>query len=111
MAPASATTSTSTISPRRTSTRCDHLRDGGESLTLNCGYGHGYSVREVLDTVARVSGGRSNIVEEPRRAGDPPMLIARSERLQSVLGWKPRHDDLDFIVDTALRWERKTART
>ena len=87
-----------------------HLRDGGESLTLNCGYGHGYSVREVLDTVARVSGRTLDVIEEPRRAGDPPMLIARSDRLQRVLGWTPRHDDLDFIVDTALRWERKTAR-
>ena len=88
-----------------------HLRDGGESLTLNCGYGHGYSVREVLDTVARVSGRTLDVVEEPRRAGDPPMLIARSDRLQRVLGWTPQHDDLDFIVGTALRWERKTART
>ncbi len=88
-----------------------HLRDGGESLTLNCGYGHGYSVREVLDTVARVSGRTLDVVEEPRRAGDPPMLIARSDRLQRVLGWTPQHDDLDFIVGTALQWERKTART
>jgi UDP-glucose 4-epimerase len=88
-----------------------HLRDGGESLTLNCGYGHGYSVREVLDTVARVSGRALDIVEEPRRAGDPPMLIARSDRLQRVLGWTPQHDDLDFIVGTALHWEHKTART
>ena len=84
-----------------------HLRDGGESLTLNCGYGHGYSVREVLDTVARVSGRALTLIEEPRRAGDPPMLIARSERLKDVLGWQPRHDDLDFIVRTALEWERR----
>jgi len=84
-----------------------HLRDAGASLTLNCGYGHGYSVREVLDTVARVSGRTLDIIEEPRRAGDPPELIARSERLKSVLGWQPRHDDLDFIVRTALAWEQR----
>jgi UDP-glucose 4-epimerase len=89
-----------------------HLRVGGESLTLNCGYGHGYSVREVLDTVERIAGRPLELVEEPRRAGDPPMLIARSERLQALLGWKPRHDDLDFIVRTALSWERQnTARS
>ncbi|HKE47012.1 MAG TPA: UDP-glucose 4-epimerase GalE [Rhodanobacteraceae bacterium] len=84
-----------------------HLRDGGDSLTLNCGYGHGYSVREVLDTVARVSGRDLTVTEEPRRAGDPPMLIAKSEHLKRVLGWQPRHDDLDFIVRTALDWERR----
>jgi UDP-glucose 4-epimerase len=87
----------------------DHLRDGGASETLNCGYGHGYSVREVIDSVERASGRRLTVVEEPRRAGDPPMLIARSERLKSVFGWRPRHDDLDFIVGTALAWERKLA--
>lgn len=85
----------------------DHLRDGGESLTLNCGYGHGYSVREVIDAVARVSGARLNLIEQPRRAGDPPMLIARSERLKAMLDWQPRHDDIEFIVQTALAWERK----
>ncbi len=87
----------------------DHLRDDGESLTLNCGYGHGYSVREVIDTVAKISGTTLTVVEQPRRAGDPPELIARSERLKSRLGWQPRHDDLDVIVRTALAWERRLA--
>ena len=87
----------------------DHLRAGGASETLNCGYGHGYSVREVIGAVERACGRRLEVVEEPRRAGDPPMLIARSERLKSVFGWRPRHDDLDFIVRTALAWERKLA--
>ena len=87
----------------------DHLRAGGASETLNCGYGHGYSVREVIEAVERASGRRLTVVEEPRRAGDPPVLIARSERLKSVFGWRPRHDDLDFIVGTALAWERKLA--
>ncbi|MGA7296271.1 MAG: UDP-glucose 4-epimerase GalE [Rhodanobacteraceae bacterium] len=87
----------------------DYLREGGQSLTLNCGYGHGYSVREVLDAVARVSGQELSIVEQPRREGDPPTLIARSDRLREALGWQAQHDDLDFIVSTALAWERKLA--
>ncbi|HEC22539.1 MAG TPA: UDP-glucose 4-epimerase GalE [Chloroflexi bacterium] len=85
----------------------DYLRGGGASQVLNCGYGHGYSVREVLDTVERVHGAPLPIVEEARRAGDPPLLIARAERIRSVLGWEPRHDDLEFIVRTALEWEKK----
>lgn len=85
----------------------DHLRADGESLTLNCGYGHGYSVREVIDAVQRISGCTLTVSEQPRRAGDPPMLIARADRLRERLGWIPRHDDLDFIVRTALEWERK----
>ncbi|WP_243040983.1 UDP-glucose 4-epimerase GalE [Dyella sedimenti] len=88
----------------------DHLRDGGKSLTLNCGYGHGYSVREVIDAVTRVSGRPLNVIERPRRAGDLAMLIARSQRLQHALDWHPRYDDLDFIVRTAFRWEQKLAR-
>lgn len=87
----------------------DYLRAGGQSTTLNCGYGHGYSVREVLDAVARVNGAPLNIVEEPRRAGDPPTLIAGADRIRAVLGWQPKHDDLDFIVKTSLDWERKLA--
>lgn len=89
----------------------DHLRADGESLTLNCGYGHGYSVREVIDAVQRVSGQTLTVIEQPRRAGDPPMLIARADRLRERLGWVPRHDDLDFIVRTALEWERKLPAT
>ena len=87
-----------------------YLRDKGESTTLNCGYGHGYSVREVLDTVERVNGAPLNIQEEARRAGDPATLIAGAERIRSVLGWEPRFDDLDFIVKTSLEWERKLQR-
>jgi UDP-glucose 4-epimerase len=85
----------------------DYLGGGGESTLLNCGYGHGYSVRDVLDAVERVHGRPLTIREEPRRAGDPPTLIARSELIRSVLGWQPRYDDLDFIVRTSLDWERK----
>jgi len=85
----------------------DHLRNGGESLTLNCGYGHGYSVREVIDAVQRASGQLLHVIEQPRRPGDSPMMIAQADRLRRQLGWAPRHDDLDFIVRTALAWERK----
>jgi UDP-glucose 4-epimerase len=85
----------------------DYLGGGGESTLLNCGYGHGYSVRDVLDAVERVHGRPLTIREEPRRAGDPPTLVARSELIRSVLGWRPRYDDLDFIVRTSLDWERK----
>lgn len=84
-----------------------YLRGGGASTTLNCGYGHGYSVREVLAAVGRAHGGTVPYIEEPRRAGDPPSLIAVSDRIRSVLGWEPRHDDLDVIARTALAWERK----
>lgn len=87
----------------------DHLREGGASQTLNCGYGHGYSVREVMDSVQRVGGHPLNIIELPRREGDLGMLIACSDRLKQVLDWQPQYDDLDFIVRTALVWERKLA--
>jgi UDP-glucose 4-epimerase len=85
----------------------DHLRRDGESLTLNCGYGHGLSVREVIDAVEKASGTRLRVVEQPRREGDPPSLIARCEKLRDTLGWRPRHDDIDAIVGTALAWERR----
>jgi UDP-glucose 4-epimerase len=84
-----------------------YLRGGGASTVLNCGYGHGYSVREVLDAVARAHGGPIPFVEEPRRAGDPPSLIAVCDKIRSTLGWLPRHDDLDFIARTALAWEKR----
>lgn len=86
-----------------------YLRAGGESTVLNCGYGHGYSVREVLAAVERANGEKLNIAEEPRRAGDPPELIAIANRVRDVLGWVPQHDDLETIVRTALEWERKIA--
>ena len=87
----------------------DYLRAGGESTILNCGYGHGYSVREVLDTVERVDGKPLNIREEARRAGDPPELVAAVDKIHRVLDWTPELDDLDTIVRTSLEWERKLA--
>ena len=84
-----------------------YLRKDGESQILNCGYGHGYSVREVLRAVEKANGKALNIEEGPRRPGDPPTLIAEASRVREVLGWLPRHDDLDFIVSTALTWEHR----
>ena len=84
-----------------------YLEDGGASTTLNCGYGHGYSVREVIAAVERAAGVKLAVTEEPRRAGDPPSLIASAGRIREVPGWEPRYDDLDEIVRTALAWERK----
>ncbi|MEJ1964067.1 MAG: UDP-glucose 4-epimerase GalE [Gammaproteobacteria bacterium] len=84
-----------------------YLRDGGQSVTLNCGYGHGYSVREVIRSVERVGAHPLVVKEEARRAGDPPVLVAKADRVRSILGWKPRLDDLDTIVRTSLDWERK----
>jgi len=87
----------------------DYLRGGGESRVLNCGYGHGYSVREVLDAVARINGAPLTIEEAPRRAGDPSTLIAQADQIRDVLDWTPRYNDLDTIVTHALNWERKLA--
>ncbi len=83
-----------------------YLRAGGASNTLNCGYGHGFSVRQVLDAVERVSGKKLQITELARRAGDPPSLIAEVKRIHEVLDWTPAFDDLDRIVKTSLDWER-----
>jgi len=86
------------------------LRRGGGSTTLNVGYGHGYSVRQVLASVERVSGRTLTVREAPRRPGDPPTLIARADRIRSQLNWQPRLDDLDTIVRTAWNWEQRLLR-
>ncbi len=87
-----------------------YLRGGGASTTLNVGYGHGYSVREVIDSVRRVTGKPITVKEEPRRPGDPPALVARADRIRSELGWQPKLDDLDTIVRTAYAWEQRLQR-
>ena len=79
-----------------------YLRSGGSSVTLNCGYGHGYSVREVIDQVNRVNGAPITAEEHPRRPGDPPELVAAVDKIRRVLDWTPRYDDLDVIVRTSL---------
>ena len=83
-----------------------YLRKGGTSTTLNAGYGRGYSVREVLDTVSKISGKTFNIVEQDRRAGDPPALVAKADRIRQVLGWKPKYDDLKIIASSQYAWEQ-----
>ena len=83
------------------------LRGGGDSTTLNVGYGHGYSVRQVLASVERVTGRKLQVRESARRDGDPPILIARADLIRSQLNWQPRLDDLDTIVRTAWNWEIK----
>jgi len=85
----------------------DHLRAGGESLTLNCGYGRGYSVREVVEVVKRVSGVDFPVTYSARRPGDPASLVAKADRIRDELGWRPEHDDLEEIVGQALAWEDK----
>lgn len=85
----------------------DYLRRGGASTTLNCGYGRGFSVREVLAMVEKLSGAALTIHEEPRRPGDPAAIVAQAERIQQTLSWKPRYADLMKIVQSALDWERK----
>ena len=83
-----------------------YLAGGGESEVLNCGYGRGYSVREVVETVKEVTGRNFKIVEAPRRPGDPPVLVAKAEKIKSTFGWQPRYNDLAFIIKTAWQWER-----
>jgi UDP-glucose 4-epimerase len=88
----------------------DYLRANGKSVTLNVGYGHGYSVREVLKMVEAVGGRPLVVREEGRRPGDPAYLVAKADRIRSELGWRPRYDDLAQIVSHSLAWERKLLR-
>lgn len=87
----------------------ERLRGDGGSITLNCGYGRGYSVYEVVDAFRRVTGAGLDYEVGPRRAGDPPQLIADNAAIRTVLDWRPRYDDIDFIVETAVDWERRLA--
>ena len=84
-----------------------YLADGGSSETLNCGYGCGYSVREVLATVKSVSGIDFSVIEGRRRAGDSPQLIADNRRICQILGWTPRHNDIVKICRSAWEWEKR----
>jgi UDP-glucose 4-epimerase len=84
----------------------ERLRDGGNSGVYNLGNGNGYSVREVIETVRKVTGEKVVSIEAPRRSGDPARLVASSEKISKELGWKPRYQDLETIVETAWRWHR-----
>jgi UDP-glucose 4-epimerase len=83
-----------------------HLRRGGNGGTFNCGYGHGYSVREVIEAVKRVGGSDFAVREAERRPGDPAAIVADTRRIRASLRWVPQYDDLDTIVAHALAWER-----
>ncbi len=85
----------------------DRLVGGGDSLVLNCGYGHGFSVRQVLDVLGDIIGGPITVRNAPRRPGDVSELISDSRRIRDILGWHPRYDDLATIVRTALEWEKR----
>lgn len=84
-----------------------YLLDGGVSAVFNCGYGHGYSVREVIESVIKITGLRIPVEEVGRREGDPPVLISDNKKIKEKLGWKPRFDDLGYIIKTAWEWEKK----
>lgn len=84
----------------------DYLKNGGESTTMNCGYGRGYSVREVVAAVKKVTGVDFAADETGRRAGDPAAIVASADRVRTVLGWEPKHDDLRGIIEHAYSWEQ-----
>ncbi|MCA3585202.1 MAG: UDP-glucose 4-epimerase GalE [Methylocystis sp.] len=94
---------------RAHSAALDHLRSGGANGTFNCGYGHGFSVFEVIGMVKKVSGVDFPVAIEGRRPGDPAGLVADNRRIRSVLDWRPAYDDLETIVSHALAWEKKLA--
>jgi UDP-glucose 4-epimerase len=87
-----------------------HLRRGGEGGIFNCGYGKGYSVLEVISAVERAHGGPINARRVPRRAGDPAGIVAGADRVRDILGWKPKYENLDTIVSSALAWEKHLIR-
>lgn len=84
----------------------EYLEKGGNSGPLNCGYGHGFTVREVISRVKEITGVNFKVNERPRRAGDPASLTAESSRLSQLTGWKPKHDDLNVIIRSAYEWEK-----
>jgi UDP-glucose 4-epimerase len=84
-----------------------YLMDTKKSDVMNCGYGHGFSVREVVEMAKKVTGVDFSVQDAPRRAGDPPALTADSTKLKNTTGWRPNHDDLEFIIKTAWEWEKK----
>ena len=85
----------------------EYLSNGGKSQVLNCGYGHGFSVKEVIAAVEAMTNEKLNVEMGPRRAGDAVELISRAEKIKDILGWKPQYDDLTLIVKSALEWEQK----
>ncbi len=84
----------------------NHLIDGGKSDVFNCGYGVGYSVKEIIDTAKKVTGINFKVEETDRREGDPAILVADNEKIKRVLGWKPEYNDIEYIIKTAWNWEK-----
>lgn len=84
-----------------------YLENGGASEILNCGYGQGYSVREVLNKLKEITGIDFPVIEAPRRAGDPACVISSGDRIRQVLGWQPQYNNLETILSTAYAWEKK----
>ncbi|MCS7200090.1 MAG: UDP-glucose 4-epimerase GalE [Thermodesulfobacterium sp.] len=85
----------------------EYLLDGGKSMALNCGYGRGFSVREVIEEVKRVTKRDFKVVEGRRRPGDPPILIADNTKIKEILNWRPTYDSLEYMIKTAWEWEIK----
>ena len=85
----------------------NYLQEGGKSDTFNCGYGHGYSVREIIDVMKKVSGVDFKAIEGERREGDPPAIAADNKKITSQLNWLPKYNDIELICRTALAWEAK----
>ncbi|MBV2167561.1 MAG: UDP-glucose 4-epimerase GalE [Bdellovibrio sp.] len=84
-----------------------YLSDGGSSQIFNCGYGRGFSVRDVIDTVRKVSGVNFKVIEQPRRAGDAAQLVADSSKIRKAFAWTPKYDNLELICRTAYEWEKR----
>ncbi len=85
----------------------EYLDRGGKSEVLNCGYGHGFSVHQVLNRVKEITGVEIKVVNSPRRPGDPASITSKADRIQSVIGWKPKFDDLNIIIKSAYEWEKR----
>ena len=84
----------------------EYLDQGNESNIFNVGYGHGFSVKEVISTMKKVSGVDFKVDMAPKREGDPAILISNNEKVKQILSWKPKHDDISIICKTALAWEK-----
>jgi len=84
----------------------EYLLETGRSNVMNCGYGHGFSVKEVVNITKKVTGVDFAVEETGRRAGDPPVIVADSKKLRELTGWTPKHDELEYIIQTAWCWER-----
>ena len=87
-----------------------HLENGGASNLLNCGYGHGFSVRQVIESMKKVSGRDFEVRLENRRPGDLPQVVASNDKVKSLLNWSPKRDNIDLMCRTAFEWEMKSLR-